>query len=107
MTHLITATDHYDKRTKKRRTSTFRYATREEVARMQYGHHVKLLWLKDKVVGEAKVNGAVKTWKRDTDRLEVPIKYGLYSCATLKWDGTCVGNGSVCIVVQEGEWNER
>ena len=25
-----------------------------------------------------KINGAVKTWKRDTSRVEVPLKYGLY-----------------------------
>lgn len=25
-----------------------------------------------------KVNGKVRTWKRDTNRIEVPCKYGLY-----------------------------
>lgn len=25
-----------------------------------------------------KVNGAVRTWKRDANRIEVPVKYGMY-----------------------------
>ena len=27
-----------------------------------------------------RVNGAVKTWKRDPTRVRVPLKYGLRSC---------------------------
>lgn len=30
-----------------------------------------------------KINGAVRRWKRDRTRIEVPIKYGLYEYATL------------------------
>lgn len=30
----------------------------------------------------AKVNGKVKTWKRDPNRVEVPIKYGMYEYGT-------------------------
>jgi len=26
----------------------------------------------------AKVNGKVRTWKRDSNRVEIPLKYGLY-----------------------------
>ena len=26
-----------------------------------------------------RVNGKVKTWKRDTSKVKVPVKYGLYS----------------------------
>ena len=29
-----------------------------------------------------KVNGKVRTWKRDPHRVEVPIKYGLYEYGT-------------------------
>ena len=25
-----------------------------------------------------KVNGQVKTWKRDTNRVQIPVKFGLY-----------------------------
>jgi hypothetical protein len=31
-----------------------------------------------------KVNGAVRTWKRDPNRIEVPCKYGLYEYFTLQ-----------------------
>lgn len=31
----------------------------------------------------AKVNGQVRTWKRDLERMELPLKYGMYECATL------------------------
>lgn len=30
----------------------------------------------------AKVNGKVRTWKRDPNRVEVPIKYGMYEYGT-------------------------
>lgn len=30
-----------------------------------------------------KVNGAVRTWKRDATRIEVPVKYGLYEYGVL------------------------
>lgn len=30
-----------------------------------------------------KVNGAIKTWKRDPSRVEVPIKYGMYECSRM------------------------
>lgn len=35
----------------------------------------------------AKVNGQVRTWKRDANRVEVPIKYGMYEYGTFTaWD---------------------
>lgn len=43
------------------------------------------IWLLDNY-GEArrvKVNGKVRRWKRDRDRIEVPYKYGLYEYGTL------------------------
>jgi len=30
-----------------------------------------------------RVNGAVKTWKRDPDRIRVPLKHGLYATGYL------------------------
>ena len=32
---------------------------------------------------QAKVNGRVRTWKRDPDRVEIPIKYGMYEYGIL------------------------
>jgi hypothetical protein len=31
---------------------------------------------------QCKVNGKVRTWKRDKNRVEVPVKYGLYEYGT-------------------------
>lgn len=31
-----------------------------------------------------KVNGAVRRWKRDPNRIEVPVKYGMYEYGTLQ-----------------------
>lgn len=39
----------------------------------------------------AKVNGKVRTWKRDTRRVELPVKYGLYEYAT--FDAADIGAG--------------
>lgn len=41
-----------------------------------------------------KVNGKVQTWKRDSSRIRVPLKWGLYGYALLTTqdfndDGTC------------------
>ena len=33
-----------------------------------------------------KVNGRVRTWKRDPNRIEVPYKYGLYEYGTFTAD---------------------
>jgi hypothetical protein len=43
------------------------------------------IWLRDKLgcARQVKVNGAVRTWKRDANRIEVPFKYGMYEYGTL------------------------
>ena len=44
------------------------------------------IWFKanDGTARQCKVNGAVKTWKRDANRVEVPIKYGMYEYGTFE-----------------------
>lgn len=32
-----------------------------------------------------KINGRVRTWKRDPTRVEIPCKYGMYEHATFEW----------------------
>lgn len=32
---------------------------------------------------QVKINGKVHRWKRDPERIAVPVKYGLYQCFTL------------------------
>jgi len=34
-------------------------------------------------VGQIRINGKVRTWKKFPDRVEVPVKYGLYEYSTL------------------------
>jgi hypothetical protein len=41
----------------------------------------------------AKVNGAVKRWKRDRTRIEIPVKCGMYECGT--FDASDVANGRI------------
>lgn len=43
-------------------------------------HHILSLHIKSRqmCVWRARSNGAVKTWKRDSNRIEVPLKYGMY-----------------------------
>jgi len=62
-------------------TGEFRVMTLDEAKQLTYGQHIWFVGLK----GDArriKVNGAPKTWKRDTNRVEVPAKYGMYEYAT-------------------------
>jgi len=42
------------------------------------------LWFhsNDGTARRIKVNGKVRTWKRDKNRVEVPVKYGLYEYGT-------------------------
>lgn len=58
----------------------FRTMTAEEAKSLSSSSRV---WAKSNN-GEAirvKVNGAPKTWKRQPERVEVPVKFGLYECA--------------------------
>ena len=109
MSKLITARDSYDRR-KSKRTGQFRSMTKEEVLRKGAGEHVKSLFLNDGLVSDAKVNGKVRTWKRDENHIEVSIKYGMYSTSVFAYhhgmDRFDNGNGKVVLVVQEGEWHE-
>lgn len=48
-----------------------------------------------------KVNGKVKTWKRDANRIHIPLKHGLYAYDSLNYynfhDGVCY------LVTKEGQ----
>ena len=76
---------------------TFRAMTFEEAKALSYGQHV---WFRS-IQGDAKrfkVNGAPKTWKRDTTRIEIPAKYGLYEYAT--FDALDIASGRLLVVVE-------
>lgn len=59
----------------------FRTMTDAEIRALRPGQRPYVL-LNSGRVGTAKVNGAVRTWKRDPERIEVPLKWGLYEYAT-------------------------
>lgn len=48
-------------------------------------HHMTLT-NSDGTPMRARVNGKVKTWKRDTNRVQVPMKHGLYECFYIDQD---------------------
>lgn len=76
-------------------TGTFRVLTLDEVKTLTATH----IWFvsNDKSARRCKVNGAPKTWKRDTSRVELPVKYGMYEYA--RFDQTDVANGRLLIEV--------
>lgn len=64
-----------------RGTGEFRPMTFQEAVRLKYGQEI---WFVS-FIGDARrcrVNGAVKTWKRDATRLAIPMKYGIREWAT-------------------------
>jgi hypothetical protein len=66
----------------KRGTGTFRSMTRMEVLQLGYGDHC---WFHtfNGDAREVKINGQVRTWKRQPDRIEVSVKYGMYEYSTI------------------------
>lgn len=60
----------------------FRRMTRDEVLALAAGSHAILHGFGGRAC-RVKINGQVKTWKREPDRVEVPIKYGMYEHARL------------------------
>ena len=77
----IEAVSRYDRR-KVKEVRTYRSITLDEAKALSYGDHIKVLD-RHGAVADAKVNGAVKRWKREPDRIEIPCKYGLYEYFTL------------------------
>ena len=55
---------------------------------LNYNDHVehKTLQNADGTPLRARVNGKVKTWKRNPDRFQVPMKHGLYTCFYIDQD---------------------
>lgn len=68
--------DGYD-RNKHKRTYMVRYLTLAEVKELSHKRDVPFI-ANDGTLRRIAINGAVKTWKRDPNRVEVPVKYGMY-----------------------------
>lgn len=58
-----------------------RFMTVDEIQAIPKGHRVECL-LNNGRLGSVKVT-SIKTWKRDPQRVEIGVKYGMYNCATL------------------------
>lgn len=88
-----------DKR-KQPELTEYRPMTLEEAKQLTYGDHPSVI-LNSGRVGVVKVNGAVRRWKREPDRIEVPAKYGIYEYTTFynRPDGTVqTMNGNMLVV---------
>lgn len=59
----------------------FRPMTRAEVLSLTNGQHAWFI-ANDGKARQIKINGKVRTFKRDSNRVEVPVKYGLYEYHT-------------------------
>jgi hypothetical protein len=60
----------------------FRSMTLEEAKLLLPGDSIWFL-ANDGSARRLKVNGAVRRWKRQPDKIEVPVKYGMYEYALL------------------------
>lgn len=60
----------------------------EQAKQLRYGQHLvhKTRVNKSGNPLRVKVNGKPRTWKRQPEKIEVPVKYGLYEYATLNQD---------------------
>jgi len=76
---------HFTDRKKTPDLHEYRPLTRDEVLALKAGQTVEFI-RNDGKVGSIKINGAVRTWKRDPNRVEVPVKYGMYEYATFDLD---------------------
>lgn len=76
---ILTLTDGYD-RNKVKRSIKVRRMTLEEIKELS--GHAQII-ANDGTIRNVKINGRVKTWKRDSNRIEVPVKYGLRKHARL------------------------
>lgn len=60
---------------------TVRHMTLDEIKALGYGDHASFI-ANDGTVRNIKINGAVRRWKREANRIEVPVKYGLREYGT-------------------------
>ena len=63
----------------------YRPMTFEEAKTLKVGDEVYFL-AQDGTARRIRVSGQPKTWKRDPNRFEIPMKYGMYESARFSWD---------------------
>lgn len=57
---------------------SFRQLTREDVLSPDFGRQQLYIQDQQGFMARVRVNGRVKTWKRDPSRIEIPVKFGMY-----------------------------
>lgn len=72
---MFKAIDHYTGKEKE-----YQFLTLDEIKALT--GHALIVGNKGDIL-RVKINGKVKTWKRDVNRFEVPCKYGLYEHVTI------------------------
>jgi hypothetical protein len=77
--------DGYSARGKTQRTVRVRAMTLDEIKDLAPGRHAKVI-ANDGKLREVKINGVVKRWKREPDRVSVSVKYGMYEFAHFDTD---------------------
>ena len=75
--------------------------TLEEAKQLASGRHAAII-AGDGTIRRVKINGRVRTWKRDPNRIEVPVKYGMYEYTTFKAMNGRIGNSVAWMVVPVG-----
>jgi hypothetical protein len=56
--------------------------TLEQAINLGYGSHIQYINHQGRTI-RLKINGKVRTWKKDQSRIEIPVKYGLYEYGIL------------------------
>ena len=56
--------------------------TLDQAKSLGYGSHVKYINYQGRTIN-LKINGKVRTWKKDANRIEIPVKFGLYGYGIL------------------------
>jgi hypothetical protein len=76
--HLV----HRSDRRKNPEIKQYRRISRQEAKNLTCGQEINMIDRQGKVAN-ARINGKVRLWKRDKERIEIPCKYGLYEYFTL------------------------
>lgn len=79
--------DHYNQTLNPHKEEWERY-TRTEVLALKAGQEVHFITNQGKVA-RAKLTGKVRTWKKDENRVEVPLKFGMYDSFVLDLHNAC------------------
>lgn len=60
-----------------------------EIKALKTGAHASLFTgyhREGPMIIKVKINGKPKTWKRNPDKVSVPVKYGLYECSRIVYE---------------------